>query len=133
MTCEQEVKMKTDVVYSIAMFKLGEGVSEERCEEVVSKFSSMWIQATGCKEIILLENIYLPWPSAEVKYDYDYIAVAVWDKEDAIKFEEAGGLNSPSVQGMMAEMPHDLALDMQHISTNFTDFGYFQAAARMTE
>ncbi len=125
--------LEMDTVYSVSMFKINEGVSDEYCMSVVTEFASMWIKATGCKKITILGNIYLPWPSAEIKYDYDYIVVAVWDKADVIKFEEAGGLNSPAVQAMMEEIRQDLALDIQHVSTNFTTFGYFQVTDQVAE
>lgn len=125
--------MSKNDVYRVSMFKIGDGVSSEYCEKIVSEFASMWIKASGCKKIILLENMYLPWPSDEIKYDYDYMVVATWDREDAIRFEEAGGMNSPAIQKMMEEINQEFALEIQHVSTNFTTFGCFQIAGQMIE
>jgi hypothetical protein len=41
----------------------------------------LWVEGTGCKQVLLFKNIGLPWQPELKKDDYDYLWVSVYDKE----------------------------------------------------
>jgi len=59
----------------------------------------MWVKLTGCKNVVLLKALELPWSPGSKRDEYDYLWITVWaSKEDHRKFIEKGGTNMPSMK-----------------------------------
>ena len=81
---------------------VSESEFEQKYNEVVMP---MWVKLTGCKNVLLVKAVELPWNPGSKSNEYDYLWITVWDsKEDHHKFIEKGGMNMSSMKTFMDQI-----------------------------
>lgn len=85
-------------IYYLHKIKLTEKIPAADYEGNKLGLAALFVQETGCKKVLFLKNIELPWSKSSKKDDYDYLWVSVWDKEEHRKSTEIDELSKPVIK-----------------------------------